>query len=253
MEPSKNRAQRLLYYLSDVLVNGPSTPFSTNIPPGALRLDILILVPVSYFLDIRYKSSLSLNILYLISLTSKNICSCMLNLSSGHLPLSTQSWILSLLLVCVYLLIFVVTSILISPLQPKSFPLFLSSPVALLRLRRLRLSCRKKRISATTPAHFRRHPKAWETSSRSKVPRDSPRPSALVLISSSPTPHSVTLINLCSPPGSERKWWVSRLRFLCFRSGSFAFRIIKWLFRHVHVMVVLKWFVTQVWIVTLCY
>ena len=34
MEPSKNRAQRLLYYLGDVMVNGPSTPLATDIPPG---------------------------------------------------------------------------------------------------------------------------------------------------------------------------------------------------------------------------
>jgi len=36
MEPSKNRAQRLLYYLGDVMINGPSTPLATNIPPAEI-------------------------------------------------------------------------------------------------------------------------------------------------------------------------------------------------------------------------
>jgi len=36
MEPSKNRAQRLLYYLGDVMVNGPSTPLATDIPPSKI-------------------------------------------------------------------------------------------------------------------------------------------------------------------------------------------------------------------------
>lgn len=36
MEPSKNRAQRLLYYLGDVMVNGASTPLATNLPPARI-------------------------------------------------------------------------------------------------------------------------------------------------------------------------------------------------------------------------
>jgi len=36
MEPSQNRAQRLLYYLGDVMVNGPSTPLATDIPPAKI-------------------------------------------------------------------------------------------------------------------------------------------------------------------------------------------------------------------------
>ncbi|KAL3311054.1 hypothetical protein Ciccas_010374 [Cichlidogyrus casuarinus] len=31
---SQNRAQKLLYFLADTMVNGPSTPLSTNIPPA---------------------------------------------------------------------------------------------------------------------------------------------------------------------------------------------------------------------------
>lgn len=33
-KPSQNRAQRLLHYLSNVMVNGPMTPFSTNLKPA---------------------------------------------------------------------------------------------------------------------------------------------------------------------------------------------------------------------------
>ena len=38
---SQNRAQKLLYYLGHVMVNGPSTPLATSIPPA----DILPTVP----------------------------------------------------------------------------------------------------------------------------------------------------------------------------------------------------------------
>ncbi len=34
--PSRNRAQKLLAYLGDVMVNGPSTPFITDIPPSVV-------------------------------------------------------------------------------------------------------------------------------------------------------------------------------------------------------------------------
>ena len=33
MEPSQNRAGRLMHYLADVMVNGPSTPIPTNLKP----------------------------------------------------------------------------------------------------------------------------------------------------------------------------------------------------------------------------
>jgi pyruvate carboxylase len=39
LKPSKNRAQKLLNYLGDVLVNGPSTPLVTNIPPAAINVE----------------------------------------------------------------------------------------------------------------------------------------------------------------------------------------------------------------------
>ena len=32
--PSQNRAQKLLAYLGEVMVNGPQTPFSTDVPPA---------------------------------------------------------------------------------------------------------------------------------------------------------------------------------------------------------------------------
>ena len=40
-ERTQNRAQKLLYYLGEVMVNGPSTPLATNIPPA----DIVPTVP----------------------------------------------------------------------------------------------------------------------------------------------------------------------------------------------------------------
>ncbi|KPM02392.1 pyruvate carboxylase, mitochondrial-like protein [Sarcoptes scabiei] len=36
-EPSRNRAQKLLYYLADVMVNGPSTPFATKLKPAEIK------------------------------------------------------------------------------------------------------------------------------------------------------------------------------------------------------------------------
>ena len=36
--PSKNRAQKLLNYISDVMVNGPSTPLVTSIPPADIEV-----------------------------------------------------------------------------------------------------------------------------------------------------------------------------------------------------------------------
>ena len=40
-EPTQNRAQKLLYYLGEVMVNGPSTPLATDLPPA----DIVPSVP----------------------------------------------------------------------------------------------------------------------------------------------------------------------------------------------------------------
>ena len=34
--PSMNRAQKLLSYVGNVLVNGPMTPFGTNVPPAKI-------------------------------------------------------------------------------------------------------------------------------------------------------------------------------------------------------------------------
>lgn len=34
---SQNRAQKLLNYLGQVLVNGPATPLGTNIPPSDVK------------------------------------------------------------------------------------------------------------------------------------------------------------------------------------------------------------------------
>ncbi len=39
LKPSKNRAQKLLNYLGDVIVNGPSTPLVTDIPPAEIRVE----------------------------------------------------------------------------------------------------------------------------------------------------------------------------------------------------------------------
>jgi len=35
-QPSQNRAQKLLSYLGDMMVNGPMTPLSTNLPPAKI-------------------------------------------------------------------------------------------------------------------------------------------------------------------------------------------------------------------------
>ena len=35
-EPSQNRAQKLLHYMGNVMVNGPSTPLATNIPSARI-------------------------------------------------------------------------------------------------------------------------------------------------------------------------------------------------------------------------
>lgn len=37
LEPSKNRAQKLLNYLGEVLVNGPQTPLATSLKPANVR------------------------------------------------------------------------------------------------------------------------------------------------------------------------------------------------------------------------
>ena len=39
LKPSKNRAQKLLNYLGDVIVNGPSTPLVTDIPPAEIVVE----------------------------------------------------------------------------------------------------------------------------------------------------------------------------------------------------------------------
>ena len=35
-QPSMNRAQKLLYYLGNVMVNGPLTPLGTDLPPAKI-------------------------------------------------------------------------------------------------------------------------------------------------------------------------------------------------------------------------
>lgn len=35
--PSQNRAQKLLNYLGQCMVNGPMTPFATDIPPSEIQ------------------------------------------------------------------------------------------------------------------------------------------------------------------------------------------------------------------------
>lgn len=37
MQPSQNRAQKLLHYLSQLKVNGPQTPLVTAIPPARVN------------------------------------------------------------------------------------------------------------------------------------------------------------------------------------------------------------------------
>lgn len=39
LKPSQNRAQKLLNYLGNVLVNGPSTPLVTDIPPAEINVE----------------------------------------------------------------------------------------------------------------------------------------------------------------------------------------------------------------------
>ena len=39
LKPSQNRAQKLLNYLGQVLVNGPQTPIVTNIPPSEVIVE----------------------------------------------------------------------------------------------------------------------------------------------------------------------------------------------------------------------
>lgn len=39
LKPSQNRAQKLINYLANVLVNGPQTPIVTNIPPSDIKVE----------------------------------------------------------------------------------------------------------------------------------------------------------------------------------------------------------------------
>lgn len=40
LEPSQNRAQKLLNYLGEVLVNGPQTPLATSLKPANIRPNV---------------------------------------------------------------------------------------------------------------------------------------------------------------------------------------------------------------------
>ncbi len=40
LKPSQNRAQKLINYLANVIVNGPSTPLVTDIPPSTVDAKI---------------------------------------------------------------------------------------------------------------------------------------------------------------------------------------------------------------------
>ncbi len=48
-KPSQNRAQKLLAYLGEVMVNGPSTPFATDVPPAKVTPTVPS-VPYSQYL-----------------------------------------------------------------------------------------------------------------------------------------------------------------------------------------------------------
>ena len=37
-QPSQNRASKLLNYLGEVVVNGPTTPLVTDIPPAKIKV-----------------------------------------------------------------------------------------------------------------------------------------------------------------------------------------------------------------------
>ena len=39
LKPSQNRAQKLLNYLGNVLVNGPQTPIVTNVKPTEIEIE----------------------------------------------------------------------------------------------------------------------------------------------------------------------------------------------------------------------
>lgn len=39
-KPTQNRAQKLLNYIGEVLVNGPQTPLATNLKPAAIKVHV---------------------------------------------------------------------------------------------------------------------------------------------------------------------------------------------------------------------
>ena len=48
-QPSQNRAQKLLWYLGNVMVNGPMTPLSTSLPPAKLTPTVPEQLPCKAF------------------------------------------------------------------------------------------------------------------------------------------------------------------------------------------------------------
>ena len=49
--PPKNRGQKLLWYLANIMVNGPMTPLVTNLPPAKISPTVPELAPCKPFTD----------------------------------------------------------------------------------------------------------------------------------------------------------------------------------------------------------
>jgi pyruvate carboxylase len=49
-EPSQNRAQRLLWYLGNVMVNGPLTPLGTKLPPAKITPSVPVIPPRKFLI-----------------------------------------------------------------------------------------------------------------------------------------------------------------------------------------------------------
>jgi len=49
--PSQNRAQKLLWYLGNVIVNGPMSPLATELPAAKITPTVPVLPPCKLFTD----------------------------------------------------------------------------------------------------------------------------------------------------------------------------------------------------------
>lgn len=74
-QPSQNRAQKLLNYLGEVLVNGPQTPLATNLKPAEIKVHIpeipmgkQIFLFVLLFLDFDWPKVVTYLFIYFLTL-----------------------------------------------------------------------------------------------------------------------------------------------------------------------------------------